>query len=104
MAAVNVSVNTVDEVTISEKVCEKQNNEVLSLEDQENELALVKELRASEEWDEVPSYDYLTPSGLSHSLTATTLRGEGKIARSPLQFFNKDKTQCVLAMHLGTNL
>ncbi|KAI8887029.1 hypothetical protein K501DRAFT_321570 [Backusella circina FSU 941] len=104
MTAVNVSVNTTEEVTFSEKVYEKKTSEVLSLEEQENELELVKELRASEEWEEVPSYDYLTPSGLSHSLTATTLRGEGMIARPPLQFFNKDKTKCVLAMHLGTNL
>lgn len=74
------------------------------LADQEENILLVKQLRASEDWEEVVAYEYLSDSARAHSLTATTLRGENMIARRPIKFFNKDKTACVMAIHFGKNL
>ncbi|KAG0166918.1 hypothetical protein DFQ28_006567 [Apophysomyces sp. BC1034] len=74
------------------------------LQEEEKTLAIVGELRKSVEWHEVEAYKYLSDSARSHSLTATTLRGEGMIARRPLKFFNADKTECILICHLGKNL
>ncbi|KAI8097974.1 HotDog domain-containing protein [Gilbertella persicaria] len=74
------------------------------LADRENDIQLVKKLRQSSDWEEVIAYQHLSDSARSHSLTATTLRGEGMIARRPVKFFNKDKTACIMAIHFGANL
>ncbi|KAI8980349.1 HotDog domain-containing protein [Pilobolus umbonatus] len=76
----------------------------LLLQQQERELEIVKELREDEDWIEVVSHAYLTPSAHSHSLTANSLRGENKILRRPLKFLNVNKTQCVVVVHLGDHL
>ncbi|OBZ82935.1 Uncharacterized protein C26H8.11c [Choanephora cucurbitarum] len=74
------------------------------LADQENNIKLIRELRQSDEWHEVVAYEHLSDSARSHSLTATTLRGQNMIARRPVKFFNQDKTVCVMALHFGTHL
>ncbi|KAI8385649.1 HotDog domain-containing protein [Blakeslea trispora] len=74
------------------------------LADQENDIQLIKELRQSDEWHEVVAYEHLSDSARSHSLTATTLRGDKMVARRPIKFFNRDKTACVMAIHFGANL
>lgn len=71
---------------------------------QENSIDYVQNLRSSEEWEEVTAYEHMSSSAKSHSLTATTLRGEGMIDRLPLKFYNKDKTECVMVAHFGIKL
>ncbi|ORE08580.1 Thioesterase/thiol ester dehydrase-isomerase [Rhizopus microsporus var. microsporus] len=71
---------------------------------QENSIDYVQNLRSSEEWEEVIAYEHMSSSAKSHSLTATTLRGEGMIGRLPLKFYNKDKTECVMVAHFGIKL
>jgi hypothetical protein len=71
---------------------------------QEEALKLVKELRSSLEWIETISHNYLTDSAREHSLTAHSLRGQDKILRRPLKFFNQDKTECIVILHLGDHL
>lgn len=102
MTAVEASIDF--DSTINEKdsqYCE-QVEDVLAAE--EESLRLVKELRSSDDWEEVVAYEYLSPSARAHSLTANTLRGENMIERRPIKFFNKDKTACVMAIHFGQNL
>ncbi|KAI9323097.1 HotDog domain-containing protein [Dichotomocladium elegans] len=67
-------------------------------------LPIVKKLRASPEWHEVMAYGHLSESARARSLTATTLRGDGKIAIRPLKFFNADSTECIIVAHLGRNM
>ncbi|KAI8349211.1 HotDog domain-containing protein [Choanephora cucurbitarum] len=74
------------------------------LADQENSIKLISELRQSDEWHEVVAYEHLSDSARSHSLTATTLRGQNMIARRPVKFFNQDKTVCIMVLHFGTHL
>ncbi|GAA5799683.1 HotDog domain-containing protein [Helicostylum pulchrum] len=86
-----------------------EEHEVLSpeeqeLKNQEQQLAIVKELRSSEEWYETTPYNYMTPSAIEHSLTAHSLRGPHKILRRPLKFFNKDKTKCIVIVYLGDHM
>ncbi|KAI8137763.1 HotDog domain-containing protein [Fennellomyces sp. T-0311] len=71
---------------------------------EQESLAIVKELHASAEWFEVVAYGHMSDSARARSLTASSLRGEGKIALRPVKFFNKEKTQCVIVAHLGRNL
>ncbi|KAI9485828.1 MAG: HotDog domain-containing protein [Benjaminiella poitrasii] len=71
---------------------------------QENELILVKELRSSSEWYETVSHAHLSPSARDHSLTANSLRGPHKILRRPLKFFNRNKTKCIVILHIGDHL
>ncbi|KAI7884286.1 Thioesterase/thiol ester dehydrase-isomerase [Lichtheimia hyalospora FSU 10163] len=72
--------------------------------EQQQSLAIVKELRKAPEWFEVVAYGHLSDSARARSLTASTLRGDGKIALRPLKFFNESKTECVIIAHLGRNL
>ncbi|KAI9491648.1 HotDog domain-containing protein [Zychaea mexicana] len=72
--------------------------------EEQESLAIVQELTASSEWHEVKAYGHMSDTAREVSLTATTLRGDGKIALRPLKFFNHDKTECVIVMHLGRNL
>lgn len=74
------------------------------LKQQEENLKLVQELRSSPEWIEAISHGYLTDSARKHSLTAHSLRGQDKILRRPLKFFNQDKTKCIVILHLGDHL
>ncbi|ORX48766.1 Thioesterase/thiol ester dehydrase-isomerase [Hesseltinella vesiculosa] len=74
------------------------------LAEQEANLKKVQDLRSSDDWQEIVAYGYLNDSARSHSLTATTLRGHGMIHRRPLKFYNKDKSECIIIAHLGTNL
>lgn len=71
---------------------------------QEEELELVKELRKSSEWFETISHGHLSGSAREHSLTAHSLRGQFKILRRPLKFFNQKKTKCIIVLHLGDHL
>jgi hypothetical protein len=75
-----------------------------TLADQEDNLAVVQELRQSDDWEEVIAYEHLSDSARAHSLTANTLRANGLIERRPVKFFNGDKTKCIIVLHLGTNL
>ncbi|KAG1293735.1 hypothetical protein G6F66_005828 [Rhizopus arrhizus] len=72
--------------------------------EQENSIKFVKMLRSSADWEEVIAYEHMSPSAKAHSLTATTLRGEGMIGRHPLKFYNKDKTECIMISHFGIHL
>ncbi|CAO3615250.1 unnamed protein product [Cunninghamella blakesleeana] len=76
----------------------------LVLAEEEMNLAIVKELRASKEWEEVVAYGHLSEGAREQSLTATSLRAAGLIHRRPLKFYNHDKTECILIAHLGSNL
>ncbi|CAM0142331.1 hypothetical protein VKS41_002182 [Umbelopsis sp. WA50703] len=69
-----------------------------------DELAIVQKLRNDPNIEEVIAYGHLTASAYQHSLTASTLRGRGKIAVRPLKFFNQDKTECYMICHLGRSL
>lgn len=71
---------------------------------QQQSLDIVQELRKAPEWFEVVAYGHLSDSARARSLTASTLRGDGKIAIRPLKFFNESKTECVIIAHLGRNL
>lgn len=105
MTAVSTTVDF--EATINEKTpynVEEIEDVDQALADQEESIKLIQELRASDDWEEVIAYEHLSDSARSHSLTATTLRGPGLIARRPVKFFNKEKTQCVMLTHFGTNL
>lgn len=72
--------------------------------EEQESLPIVKELTASPDWHEVLAYGHLSRDAQSRSLTAGTLRGVGKIALRPLKFFNHDKTECIVILHLGRNL
>lgn len=76
----------------------------LKLAEEEANLDIVKELRASEEWEEVVAYGHLSEDAKAQSLTATSLRAAGLIHRRPLKFYNHDKTECIIIAHLGSNL
>ncbi|KAI8640767.1 HotDog domain-containing protein [Parasitella parasitica] len=105
MTAVSTAIDF--EASINEKsqyIVEEIENAEQTLSDQEETINLLKELRSSDEWEEVEAYKYLTESARSHSLTATTLRGPGLIAKRPTKFFNKEKTSCVMFTHFGSNL
>lgn len=78
--------------------------EAKALFEEQESLSIVKELRSSEKWIEVTAYGHLSESARARSLTASTLRGDGKIALRPLKFFNKDKTECTIVAHLGRSL
>ncbi|KAI8582911.1 hypothetical protein K450DRAFT_225416 [Umbelopsis ramanniana AG] len=67
-------------------------------------LPIVNKLRDDPNITEVVAYGHLPPSAYQHSLTASTLRGRGKIAIRPLKFFNKEKTECYMICHLGRSL
>lgn len=78
--------------------------EAKALFEEQEALDIVKQLRSSDEWIEVVAYGHLSESAHAQSLTASTLRGDGKIALRPLKFFNKDKTECTIVAHLGRNM
>lgn len=78
--------------------------EEIELKRQEEELELVNELRNSLEWFETVSHGHLSDSAREHSLTAHSLRGQFKILRRPLKFFNQKKTKCIIILHLGDHL
>ncbi|KAG2218859.1 hypothetical protein INT45_011283 [Circinella minor] len=67
-------------------------------------LDIVKELSESPDWYEVKAYGHMSPEAHDVSLTASTLRGDDKIALRPLKFFNKEKTECIVVLHLGRKL
>ncbi|KAI8975273.1 HotDog domain-containing protein [Mycotypha africana] len=73
---------------------------------EENDILLVQTLRnaSNDVWIEVDAYWHLTDSTKAFSLTANTLRGQHKILRRPLKFYNKDKTECILIIHVGDKL
>ncbi|KAI7902440.1 HotDog domain-containing protein [Cokeromyces recurvatus] len=93
----------------SQRVPIAEEKDILSPEEeelkrQESELSLVKDLRNSSDWYETISHGHLSPSAKQHSLTAHSLRGPHKILRRPLKFFNKDKTMCIVILHVGDHL
>ncbi|KAI7869711.1 HotDog domain-containing protein [Spinellus fusiger] len=67
-------------------------------------MSLVKEYRSNEEMIEIEAYSHFKDSAKACSLTATTLRGIGKIVIAPIMFFNKAMTQVTVICHLGKNL
>ncbi|CEP10879.1 hypothetical protein [Parasitella parasitica] len=94
---------------IAERIPIPEEHTMLSPEEEElkrqqDELELVNELRNSPEWYEVVSHGHLSDSAREHSLTARSLRGQHKILRRPLKFFNLNKTNCIVIVHLGDHL
>ncbi|KAI8640075.1 HotDog domain-containing protein [Parasitella parasitica] len=94
---------------IAERIPISEEHTVLSPEEkelkkQQDGLKLVSELRSSLEWYEVVSHGHLSDSARDHSLTARSLRGQHKILRRPLKFFNLNKTKCIVILHLGDHL
>ncbi|KAI8371722.1 HotDog domain-containing protein [Radiomyces spectabilis] len=89
-------------VNLEDDIASSPEEEKLKVE--ENSLSIVTKLRNSPDWSEVVAYGHLSESARQHSLTATTLRGQGRIGRRPLKFFNTDKTECIMIAHLGGNI
>ncbi|RUS13249.1 hypothetical protein BC938DRAFT_478008, partial [Jimgerdemannia flammicorona] len=71
---------------------------------QRDALPVVLALRSDPQLNETVAYVHQTRSTFNHSLTATTLRGKGKIALPPLVFKNVNSTECAVVIHLGRNL
>ncbi|GAB5592912.1 hypothetical protein Unana1_07812 [Umbelopsis nana] len=86
------------------EVPETDEEHIARLETEMAALPIVNKLRSDPNITEVVAYGHLTPSAYQHSLTASTLRGRGKIAIRPLKFFNQDKTECYMICHLGRSL
>lgn len=86
------------------EVPETDEEHIARLETEMAALPIVNKLRSDPNITEVVAYGHLTPSAYQHSLTASTLRGRGKIAVRPLKFFNQDKTECYMICHLGRSL
>lgn len=88
---------------ISEEIDAQFSPEVVLL-NQENSIEIIKNYRISEDWEEVEAYGFLSDSARAHSFTATSLRRDGLIARTPVQFVNKERTACVMIFHFGEDL
>ncbi|KAL1927369.1 hypothetical protein VTP01DRAFT_3998 [Rhizomucor pusillus] len=71
---------------------------------EQDNLAAVKAARESPDYFEIEAYGHLRGAAKLQSLTASTLRGVGKIVVPPVLFYNKDRTEVVAAVHLGTDL
>ncbi|CAO3662437.1 unnamed protein product [Umbelopsis vinacea] len=100
---VNGAAFTVMEVSVPD-VPETDEEHIARLENEMAALPIVNKLRNDPDITEVVAYGHLTPTAYEHSLTASTLRGRGKIAVRPLKFFNQDRTECYMICHLGRSL
>jgi hypothetical protein len=100
---VNGTAFTVMEVSVPD-VPETDEEHIARLENEMTALPIVNKLRNDPDITEVVAYGHLTPTAYEHSLTASTLRGRGKIAVRPLKFFNQDRTECYMICHLGRSL
>ncbi|KAI9029756.1 HotDog domain-containing protein [Phycomyces nitens] len=69
-----------------------------------NNMAIVKQCRLDRDMFEIEAYGHLKGSAKLHSLTASTLRGKGKLIVAPVIFYNKSMTQVTIVCHLGTEL
>ncbi|KAI8343602.1 HotDog domain-containing protein [Chlamydoabsidia padenii] len=67
-------------------------------------LALVKAARADPDLTEFVPYDHLKGSALLNNFTASTLRAKGRIVVPPVVFYNQDRTQVTVVVHLGKEL
>ncbi|KAH8551208.1 HotDog domain-containing protein [Umbelopsis sp. PMI_123] len=98
-----VEVATV-EILDQNEAPESDEEHIARLEQEMAALPIVNKLRDDSNITEVVAYGHMSPSAYQHSLTASTLRGRGKIAVRPLKFFNQDKTECYMICHLGRSL
>ncbi|OAD69848.1 hypothetical protein PHYBLDRAFT_171869 [Phycomyces blakesleeanus NRRL 1555(-)] len=69
-----------------------------------NNMTIVKEARSNKNMFEIEAYSHLNGSAKLHSLTASTLRGKGKVIVAPVIFYNKSMTEVTIVCHLGTEL
>ncbi|KAI9317097.1 HotDog domain-containing protein [Dichotomocladium elegans] len=67
-------------------------------------LPVVRAARESSEWQEIEAYGHLKGNAKMQSLTASTLRGKGKVIIPPVLFYNKSKTEAFAVIHLGKEL
>ncbi|KAI8136726.1 HotDog domain-containing protein [Fennellomyces sp. T-0311] len=72
--------------------------------DEQDALAVVKAARESPDYFEFEAYGHLRDNAKVQSLTASTLRGKGKIVVPPVLFYNKARTEVLAAVHLGSDL
>ncbi|CAO3632985.1 unnamed protein product [Cunninghamella blakesleeana] len=67
-------------------------------------LDIVKNARENPDLFEIQPYSQLKDSAKLQSLTASTLRGKGKIVVPPAVFYNQNRTEVTIVCHLGTEL
>ncbi|CAO3630594.1 unnamed protein product [Cunninghamella echinulata] len=67
-------------------------------------LDIVKNARENPDLFEMEAYSQLKGSAKLNSLTASTLRGKGKIIVPPVVFFNQNRTEVMIVCHLGKEL
>ncbi|ORZ01175.1 HotDog domain-containing protein [Syncephalastrum racemosum] len=71
---------------------------------EQDNLPPVMAARENPDYFEIDAYGFMKPAAKLHSLTASTLRGKGKIIVPPVLFYNKSQTEVMAAVHLGTDL
>ncbi|KAG0171834.1 hypothetical protein DFQ28_008590 [Apophysomyces sp. BC1034] len=67
-------------------------------------MTIVQSARADPDMFEIEAYSHLKGSAKLNSLTASTLRGKGKIIVPPVIFYNKAHTEVTAVVHLGKEL
>lgn len=78
-----------------------------SLEDQLQDLSIVRELRGRSdagEWYETRPYQEFPEERRVNNLTVGALRGPGKLALYPLIRAKKDESESIVVLHLGRGL
>ncbi|RHZ79920.1 hypothetical protein Glove_140g103 [Diversispora epigaea] len=78
----------------SGKKLKKLQNYTLNLESQINSLLITQTLRADQSFEDMGA----------QSLTASVLKGKGRIAVNPLVFYSKEKMELVTILHVGEDL
>lgn len=73
-----------------------------SLESQMSSLPLVQTLRADPNFEESRGYENFDKR--THNLTASTLKGKGRIAVNPFVFYSKERMELILITHVGEDL
>ncbi|KAI8391498.1 HotDog domain-containing protein [Radiomyces spectabilis] len=79
-------------------------DEILRAKEELDNMDIVKAARANPNLFEIEAYSHLKGSAKLNSLTATTLRGQGKIIVPPVIFYNEDQTEVTIVGHLGKEL
>ncbi|CDS12670.1 hypothetical protein LRAMOSA04856 [Lichtheimia ramosa] len=80
-----------------------ENDVAIAIAEREN-LPVVRAARENPDMYEFEAYAYLRGSAKVQSLTAATLRGKGRIIVPPVLFYNKDRTEAMAVVHLGSDL
>ncbi|KAF7729945.1 hypothetical protein EC973_003358 [Apophysomyces ossiformis] len=70
----------------------------------QDNMTIVQSARSDPDMFEIEAYSHLKGSARLNSLTATTLRGKGKIIVPPVIFYNKTRTEVTVVVHLGKEL